>query len=83
MKVKFYYKVSIVEVQILWEEVEYMNLFTENNSLKSMNEILVEQIPKYSLIGELPLSKKDFNYLDSTITFLYENDINTKNFFCV
>ncbi|WP_121661856.1 hypothetical protein [Metabacillus litoralis] len=60
-----------------------MNLFTENNSLKSMNEILVEQIPKYSLIGELPLSKKDFNYLDSTITFLYENDINTKNFFCV
>ncbi|VEF46677.1 Uncharacterised protein [Bacillus freudenreichii] len=57
-----------------------MNLFTETNSLKSMNEMIVEQIPKYSLIGDLPLSREDFNYLASTINFLYENDINTKNF---
>lgn len=45
-----------------------------------MNEMIVEQIPKYGLIGDLPLSREDFNYLASTITFLYENDINTKNF---
>ena len=59
----------------------YLNLFTENSSLKSMNEIIVEQIPKYSLIGDLPLSREDFNHLASTISFLYENDNNTKYFY--
>ena len=57
-----------------------MNLFTENSSLKSMNEIIVEQIPKYSLIGDLQLTREDFNHLASTITFLYENDTNTRYF---
>lgn len=58
-----------------------LNLFIENDSLKSMNEMIVEQLPKYSLIGDLPLSREDFNYLASTITFLYENDTDTKFFY--
>lgn len=46
-----------------------------------MNEKIVEQIAKYTLIGDLPLSREDFNHLASTITFLYENDIKSKSFY--
>lgn len=53
-----------------------MKLFTEDSSLKSMNEVLAAQITNYSLIGDLPLSKEDFNHLASIITVLYENNVN-------
>jgi hypothetical protein len=44
-----------------------LNLFSENSSLNSINEVIVSQFPKYSLIGDLPLSREDFNQLASII----------------
>lgn len=48
-----------------------MNIFTEDSSLQSMNNELVTLIPKYSLIGDIPLSERDFNHLASRIAILY------------
>jgi hypothetical protein len=62
------------------EEGNNMNLFTENSSLRTMNEIVAEQIPKYRIIGDLPLSKNDFNHLAFTIKYLYEKDTYEKIF---
>lgn len=43
--------------------------------------MLAKQIPKHTLIGDLPLSREDFKHLASTINFLYENDKNSKSFY--
>jgi hypothetical protein len=53
-----------------------MKLFTEDSSLQSMNEVLGTHIPKYSLIGDIPLSEKDFQNLASNIGILYRKDGN-------
>lgn len=69
-----------LKIQFKSKERLYLKLFTENSSLISMNEVLAKQIPNYSLIGDLPLSKEDFNHLASIITVLYENDVNSQIF---
>jgi hypothetical protein len=43
-----------------------------------MNDVLVSQIPKYSLLGDLPLSEKDFNHLAAAIKILYGNRMNQR-----
>lgn len=45
-----------------------------------MNETFVAQIPNYSLIGDLPVSKEDFKLLASVITVLYENNVSQQIF---
>lgn len=50
-----------------------MNLFTENCSLDSMNEKISNQLPKYNLIGDLPISNKDYYQLASSISNEYKN----------
>ncbi|MEH6954450.1 hypothetical protein [Neobacillus drentensis] len=57
-----------------------MNLFTEDSTLQSMNNVLMSQLPNYSLIGDLPLSKKDFNHLALIISLLYESNVNPQIF---
>jgi hypothetical protein len=53
-----------------------MKLFTEDRSLKSINDILGTQILDYSLIGDLPLSYKDFLHLASRVGLLYKSEDN-------
>lgn len=45
-----------------------------------MNETFTAQIPNFSLIGDLPLSKEDFKHLASLITVLYENNVSQQIF---
>ncbi|ETI69442.1 hypothetical protein [Neobacillus vireti] len=55
-----------------------MKLFTEDSSLKSMNEVLAARISSYNLIGDLPLSKEDFIHLASIVTAVYESDVGSR-----
>jgi hypothetical protein len=43
-----------------------------------MNDVLVSQISKYSLLGDLTLSEKDFNHLAAAIKILYGNGMNRR-----
>jgi len=44
-----------------------MFLFNQNLTLKNMEEILSEQLQTIKIIGDIPISKKDFEYLAGTI----------------
>jgi hypothetical protein len=40
-----------------------MRIFAEDSSLKTINNQVAAMIPNYSLLGDLPLSEKDFSQL--------------------
>lgn len=49
-----------------------MRLFEEDTSLKQMNHILVDVIPKYTLLGDLAISQEDFIQLANRISRFYQ-----------
>lgn len=51
-------------------------MFTDDSSLKLMNQIIADSLSSYSIIGDLPLTKKDYQQLATTISYLYQNDFN-------
>ncbi|MDF2610709.1 MAG: hypothetical protein K0R92_2183, partial [Lachnospiraceae bacterium] len=57
-----------------------MNLFSQEISLKSMNEILSNEFQRYDLIGDIPLSRDDFAQLATKIALFYDRDANQQVF---
>jgi hypothetical protein len=48
-----------------------MRIFAEDSSLQTMNKQLEALIPNYSLLGDLPLSEKDFSQLATRIELVF------------
>lgn len=53
-----------------------MKQFVEESTLQSINDTFVNQLSKYSLIGDIPLSEEDFDFLASRIGNIYANELN-------
>jgi hypothetical protein len=51
-----------------------MRIFVEDNSLQTMNDVFAAMIPQYKLLGDLPLSEKDFSQLASRIELVFGRD---------
>ncbi|KIY23821.1 hypothetical protein, partial [Mesobacillus subterraneus] len=48
-----------------------MRIFSEDSSLQTMNNQVAAMIPIYSVLGDLPLSEKDFRLLASRIELVF------------
>lgn len=48
-----------------------MKVLTEESSLQTMNDVFTDMIPQYKLLGDLPLSEKDFSQLATRIELVF------------
>ncbi|WAA11717.1 hypothetical protein [Fervidibacillus halotolerans] len=56
-----------------------MDLFHEGDTIQNIHNKLIAQIPKYRLLGDIPISQNDYKYLATKIKDLY-SDWNYRRF---
>lgn len=57
-----------------------MRIFSENLTLKNIDDVLTDKLKQVKLIGELPLSQNDFEYLAKKVKTFIENGVENELF---